>query len=342
MKTLAGRLVYLSTILLLLCNCNSDKFVRDYTPRANFEALWQIIDTKYCYLNEKQIDWQNVKSLFEPKLRDVHTEYELFDLLAAMLDTLQDGHVNLYSSFDISRCRGWFSNYPANFSNDLIYSDRYLGTNYRITGGMAYKRIADGRVGYIRYASFADAISSVGMRYIENQFKNCKGIIIDVRNNGGGRVDYAASLAACFFSSRTLTGYMRHKTGNGHNDFSAPEAVYTNPADAYVDWSHRGVVVLCNRRSYSATNDFVARVQYAPHVLIIGGVTGGGGGMPLSSELPCGWMVRFSAIPMYNAAMQTTEFGIVPNVEVQLDSTDAANGYDTLIERAVAAIETNS
>jgi C-terminal processing protease CtpA/Prc len=74
----------------------------------------------------------------------------------------------------------------------------------------------------------------------------------------------------------------------------------------------------------------------APKAIIIGDKTGGGGGMPLSNELPNGWMVRFSASPMYNGSMQHIEFGIDPDIKVDLDSADVAKGKDTLIERAVS------
>ncbi|MDR1592684.1 MAG: S41 family peptidase [Prevotellaceae bacterium] len=330
MKYLVSRLLLAGVVLCTACK---GTFVRDFSPQANFDALWTILDTKYCYFDAKQIDWNGVKALYEPQLAQVRNEVELFDLLAEMLDTLQDGHVNLYSSFDVSRCRGWFENYPANFDDRLIYSDRYLGNDYRQAGGFQYTTIASGEIGYIRYASFSNSFS--GMNYIDKFFASCKGIIIDVRNNGGGMITYSSALAACFFREKTLTGYIRHKTGMGHNDFSSPQPLYADPEDASVDWSDRRVVVLTNRRCYSATNEFVCQVKQADNVTVIGGMTGGGGGMPLSSELPCGWMVRFSAVPMFDAAMQHIEFGIAPDIEIALASDDISSGYDTLIEYAV-------
>ena len=46
----------------------------------------------------------------------------------------------------------------------------------------------------------------------------------------------------------------------------------------------------------------------------MGDQTGGGSGLPFSSELPGGWSIRFSASPIYNAKMQHTEFGIKPDI----------------------------
>ena len=58
--------------------------------------------------------------------------------------------------------------------------------------------------------------------------------------------------------------------------------------------------------------------------------------MPFSSELPNGWGVRFSACPMFNAEMQQIEFGIEPDIKVDLDPADQALGIDTIIEAARA------
>ena len=61
-------------------------------------------------------------------------------------------------------------------------------------------------------------------------------------------------------------------------------------------------MLLINRHSYSATNDFVNAMRYFPNVTLVGDKTGGGSGLPFSSELPNGWGVRFSASPTW---MQT-------------------------------------
>jgi len=78
--------------------------------------------------------------------------------------------------------------------------------------------------------------------------------------------------------------------------------------------------------------------MYAPNATIVGDRTGGGGGLPLSNELPNGWLVRFSACPMYDAAMQHTEWGLDPDVKVDMSALDASLGYDSIIERAITLI----
>ena len=97
----------------------------------------------------------------------------------------------------------------------------------------------------------------------------------------------------------------------------------------------RKVVVLTNRRTYSAANSFVMFLKGLENVTIVGDTTGGGAGMPFSSELPNGWGVRFSACPMYDRYMQMTEMGISPDVKVDITTEDYQRGVDTILETAI-------
>lgn len=171
------------------------------------------------------------------------------------------------------------------------------------------------------------------MYYVLTAFKECKGIVLDVRNNGGGDLTNAYKLAATFMENDTLIGYWQHKSGKGHTDYSSLEPLYVHESDMPNKW-FRPVIVLQDRYTYSAANSFVNAMQYAKNALLLGGVSGGGGGMPMSYELPNGWTVRFSSVKMYNADKQSIEEGIAPDMYETLRSSDR----DDLIERAVAII----
>lgn len=321
----------------LFTSCIDEPEFPQNTNEGNFEALWKIIDTKYCYLDYKSINWDSIHVVYKKQVDSTLTDRALFKLMGDMLAELKDGHVNLYSGFDLSRYQNWFSDYPDNFSSTLIYSDKYLGDNYHIAGGMRYEKIDNGNIGYIYYGDFSNRFTDTNISYIFNYFKNCKGLIIDVRDNGGGYLDLSEQLASYFFTKETLTGYMQHKTGDGHTDFSKSQEIKT-PAHKTLQWQ-RPVVVLTNRMSFSATNSFVVRMKLAPKATVVGDKTGGGGGLPFSSEIPNGWMVRFSASPMFDADMQHTEWGIDPDVKVDLAADDEADGIDTIIEKAIEIIK---
>ncbi|GAB1416385.1 S41 family peptidase [Paludibacter sp.] len=334
------RLFKYIVILLVLSSCIDDLKIPDNSYRANFESLWNIVDTRYCYLDYKKINWDSIYNVYEGRLgSDTIDEITFFDAMGEMLAELKDGHVNLYSEFDRSRYWKWFTDYPDNFNSSLIYSNKYLGENYKIANGLRYQKIANGDVGYIYYSSFGSSFTDINMRYIIQYFTDCqKGLIIDVRDNGGGSADLSFKLASYFFKRDTVSMYLQHKVGNGHSAFSEPVPMKTK-ANKKIQWQ-RPVVILTNRSSYSATNLFVCMMKDAPMATIIGDRTGGGGGMPLSNELPNGWMVRFSASPMYDGNLNHIEFGLEPDIRVDLDSADVNKGEDTIIERAIKYLET--
>jgi hypothetical protein len=329
-----------SFILILLFfslySCIDEPKLEENNHLGNFESLWKIIDTRYCYLDYKKINWDSIHTVYKTRVDSNMTDIQLFELFGNMLGELKDGHVNLYSDFNTSRYWKWFTDYPSNFNSTVVYGNRYLGTNYMVVGGLRYAKIRNGEIGYIYYGDFSDRFSDVNITNIFTYFKNCKALIIDVRNNGGGYLDLSEQFASYFFTQKTVTGYMQHKTGNGHTQFSKAEAI-TTPAHETIQWQ-LPVAVLSNRMSYSATNAFISKMKIAPNAVIVGDKSGGGGGLPLSSELPNGWMVRFSSSPMFDATMQHTEWGIDPDVKVDLKPADVENGYDTIIETAISHI----
>ena len=320
-------LVYLVS-LVLLASC-VDEVEHDNTPTGNFEALWEIMDEHYCFFSYKQIDWQAVYNKYKVRVSDKMSENQLFEVCCDMLSELRDGHVNLSYSMDYGRYWAWQEGYPKNFSDTL--ERRYLGTDYKIASSLRY-RVLDDNIGYIRYDSFQKAIGEGNLDDVLVYLALCRGLIIDIRNNGGGDLTTAEMLAGRFVHEKTLVGYMQHKTGTGHNDFSDMEPQYLEPSSNF-RW-HKPVCVLTNRSVYSAANSFTVMMHALPNVTIVGDHTGGGSGMPMSNSLPNGWSVRYSACPMYDKDKQQTEFGISPDVNVALSDESTAKGIDDIIEAA--------
>jgi len=316
--------------LVVFTSCwKHDAYTAD--PRTNFEALWKIMDEHYCFFEYKQVDWDEVHKRYSLLLADTMNQRNLFNFLGNMLAELKDGHTNLISAFDVARYWSWYEDYPPNFNSEV--HKQYLETNYLIAGGMRYLRLSGNQIGYIYYGSFSSGVGENNLDYIFEYFKDCKGLIIDVRENGGGSLTYSDRIASRFLTEKITAGYIKHKTGPGHNDFSKLYPIELSPSKR-TRWL-RPVVVLTNRHSYSATNDFVNKMKMLPQVTIMGDRTGGGSGLPFNSELPNGWIVRFSASPMLDANMQDTEHGIDPDIKVSLKQDDMVKGKDTLIEEAM-------
>ena len=152
-------------------------------PVTNFEFLWSELNAKYSFFDFKKIDWDSIYNVYRPQVSSTTSREELFTIMATMLNTLRDGHVNLRSEFNISKYENWFLDYPPNFEREVILY-YYLGEDYQITGPLLHKEI-DG-VGYVRYGSFQSPIGEDHLDYVYTTYKNAKGIIIDIRGNEGG------------------------------------------------------------------------------------------------------------------------------------------------------------
>ena len=325
-------LLYMIVCLATLVSC-VDTDERPDTPVGNFESLWRIIDEHYCFFDYKQqeygLDWNAVYDKYKVRVNNNMTTVQLFEVLCDMLAELRDGHVNLSSSMNYGRYWTWQEAYPKNYSDTL--ERHYMGTDYLIANGLHY-RVLDDNIGYIRCASFETPIGEGNLDEMLSYLLFCRGLIIDIRNNGGGNLTVAERLAGRFVHEKTLVGYMQHKTGKGHQDFSELEEIYMEPS-SNVRWNKK-VCVLVNRSVFSAANEFAVMMHCLPNVTLIGDHTGGGSGLPMSNSLPNGWSVRFSACPMYDNHQQQTEFGIEPDIAVALSNTSMAENKDDIIEAA--------
>lgn len=320
------RHLYIYILLFLVSGCiREEQF--DNSPKGNFEALWKIMDEGYCFFEYKDIDWDAVYRKYEPMITEDMSQDGLFEVLGNMLGELKDGHVNLYSASDMSRYWSWHEDYPRNF-DILTIENRYLGNSYRIAGGMKYTILSD-NIGYVYYEDFSRAVGEGNLDEMLAYFAPCNGLIFDVRDNGGGTLTYAERIAARFTNEKVHTGYIMHKTGPGHNQFSQPKPVYVEPSNR-IRWQ-KPVAVLTNRSAYSTTNEFANIMRYMPNAVLIGDRTGGGAGLPFTSELPNGWGVRFSASPHLDAEKNHIEFGIEPDIKIDLTSLTL---HDDIIEEA--------
>ncbi len=325
-------------ILAVLPGCHSiEEF--DNNTTGNFEALWTILNDHYCFFEQKNINWDSIHTVYGARIKPGMSSSELFDVCAEMLDELKDGHTNLSAPFNTSYYRKWWSDYPQNY-NARVVEQYYFNFNYRQASGLMYGILLE-NVGYIRYASFVSPIGDGNLDSVLAYLATCDGLIIDIRDNGGGSMTNVDKLVARFIDHRTLMGYISHKTGPGHSDFSEPYAYYIDPApEGRVMWG-KPVVVLTNRSTFSAANNFTSVMKLLPQVKIVGARTGGGSGMPFSSELPNGWGVRFSACSVLDAEGNSTEFGIDPSegCAVDLDEELAVKGIDTMLERAISLLK---
>ena len=163
-------------LALLLASCMEQPEAFDNTPQGNLDALWHIIDTRYCYLDYKGIDWDSIHHVYTRRMDSIEADdrVQLFDLCADMLAELRDGHVNLYSDFDLSRYDKWYTDSAANF-NAAVIRDHYIQDGrLRTAGGLQYGLIKGHDIGYVYYGSFSSGFSSTNMYNVLKASEHCR------------------------------------------------------------------------------------------------------------------------------------------------------------------------
>jgi hypothetical protein len=324
--------VLLLTGIIGLTGCEKIILERDPESKSEkvFDFLWNDLNNRYAYFELKGIDWISVRERYAHQVHWGMSEIELFDVLSEMLFELEDGHVNLTSTFNRSRNWEWSQKYPLDYNQGII--DRtYLGRDFWITGPLRNQVIDS--VLYINYRSFNEVISEEHLRQVMERAQGLKGVIIDVRSNGGGNLDNANMLASGFTENAYVYARRRIKTGACAGCFSSWENLSVQPKSG-LRFQGR-VIVLVNRGSYSSTTYFAEMMRVNPNAKLIGNTTGGGGGTPAYGELPNGWMYRFSATQAVNNMGEHLEIGVPVDVPVELKSADENQGKDSILEFAL-------
>ena len=345
LSRLQSGLVGLLLLPLLLMACTQEPKDQQYTKdfQTNFSALWTILDEGYCFFDDKlpasgDTTWSDLKAIYTPRVAQCQSEDEFFDLMVELMCHLKDGHVNLFAPFDVG---GWNIREGARHCLDSRIRNLYLQPHMRRAGSIYYAPItynghASDSIGYMVIPSFSSSISLVHLHAVFTRLAHCRGLIIAMRSNGGGLLSNADRLASVLIPSDTIVGYMSTKTGPGHQDFGPLKEIQL--ARAPISWQ-RPTVILVDRGTYSAANSLVAYVKGTTrHVLFMGDRTGGGGGLPRSSELPNGWWLRYSSSRMYDAQQQSIEGGIEPHIIQEQTEEATAQQQDALIERAIALL----
>ena len=305
--------------------------VPDDTPKSIFEQTWKFVDEEYSFFKYKRIDWDSVHRVYEPRITNVMSEELLFEELADMLYLLKDGHVNLASSFNRSRNWSWYINSSDNFDK-YVLERSYFKEEQQVVGSLIIYDFGD--IGYIYCESFSAEISHENLNYILEKFSSKKGIIFDVRNNLGGSLDNVFTIGSHFVSTPTSVAKMRYKNGPEHEDFEDFYELVFEPAENNQQYTGL-VVVLTNRKSYSAGNFFPTCMSALEQVTLMGDTTGGGGGVPSYTELTNGWNLRVSSSQLLTLNGINTENGLVPDVLVEAPATSLSEGIDPILEEAL-------
>lgn len=336
-------ILFLCLLAMTVTSCERAFMEKDElnTPTNVFEYLWNKVDQQYIFFDVKGVDWDSVHAVYRPLVHDDMSEDSLFRVCAAILNTLRDGHTNLVSDFDFMRSDTisyWMSEY--NYFDANLVLQKYLTLHGHQTGSISHNGIRGGKVAYLRYASFASDVSNEDLKYLMERYSDCDGLILDLRQNGGGSDGNITRLISLFDCHHQPLYTVQHKAGPGHNDFTPAETHYAPDTSLLGKNPYtKPVAVLIDRGSFSATSYFSLCTQAFDNVKLFGDYTGGGTGMPNGGMLPNGWRYRFSCTRTIGLDGGNYENGVPPDVRVLLDPAAVAQGKDNIIETAADWIQ---
>ena len=324
-------------ILILLCmGCSRviTNSVPENTPESNFEYLWQEYDRLYAAFELKGVDWDSVYAIYRPQVTSQTTDEDLFPIMSNMLAIFRDGHVNLYTPLGNYSYTGWWDQYPRNYDREILRIQ--YGIVKRTNNPIQY-RLLDEQIGYVHISSFLNFNGGNWGRDIEialREMGNIKGLIVDIRNNDGGNDRNARDVAGRFTNEKRLYRYVQWRSGPNRSDFTSFQAGHFEPKGNIT--FTRPIVLLTNRRVFSAAESFVLMMRTLPHVTVVGDTTGGGSGNPVYRELPNGWTCRVPRWLEFTSNFESFEgVGLVPDVWVSTPDALLEGGTDRIFETAV-------
>lgn len=301
--------------------------------KAAVAALRKAIDEKYSYRDLRKVDWKQVFEKYEPKLIGAETSAEFGRAAAELLGEAEDIHISVQvgkNTIGTHRRSG-----PINFRYDRLAKD--VPNFKRVNDVVATGRFDDG-VGYILITTWsnADRKAFEALYSALEEFKDCKGLIIDVRPNGGGDELLAREFAGCFVKKAAVYSKNTYRDLKAKSGFSSPIDRKIEPNAERPHFDGR-VVVLIGPGNMSSNESFILMMRHGAGAKLIGAQTYGSSGNPKPHDLGNGVTVLLPSWQDLDADGTLLEGkGIKPDVEVEY--TPADGKADVVIAAGRAAL----
>ena len=230
-------------------------------------------------------------------------------------------------------------------------SDEEDGTKY-VTA-----QVMPGGLGYLRIDAFVANVGEL-LDVAMDRLQGTKGLVIDVRANGGG--DQSGSRILARLVNEKITRYQVSPRNADYllakrpyyfldgTDWGQPFAPWTSvdvePALPAKGYRGKPVAVLTASACFSACDTFVAALKAHGLAMVIGENTGGGTGSPLEIELPhTNLGFRYSVVRGLTAKGEPIEGrGTAPDMHVELTAEDRLAGKDMQLEAALKYVAEKS
>ena len=253
-----------------------------------FDQLWSAFDRDYAmFVLHPEVDWNASRDHFRPLATNSTSIYGLANVFVQMLQPLQDLHVWLTVSG--SYVPIYNPSLPLN-ANPSAYAG-ILGslnnTNPRVQWA-----VTKDKIGFIAINSWTDPSIPALCQQVMEQMRDTRGLVIDVRSNGGGSEPEALQVAGRFEYANFVYAYDQVRNGTNHTDLTPKAPRTISPRGP---WRYdRPVVLLIGQRVASSDESFVGMMTGPTNVTTMGDHTCGASGNPETVQLPFGMTVTVS------------------------------------------------
>ncbi|WP_290696920.1 S41 family peptidase [Lacinutrix sp.] len=319
-------------------------------PIVNFDKLWSEFDNRYANFKLKSIDWDSVYAKYRPKISEESTSNELFNVCCEMLKELDDGHISLEGEINAKERYCGIENKVhiisefKSFNNLRILVDKSLEEN-GFSSFMNKKKnglinfSVSANYGYLRIdemEGFAIGELKKSINQAIRTFQDKKGLIIDVRFNGGGDDLISYKIAGRFADKKRL-GHYKQTRINGTSNFTELESWYLKPKGR--KQFTNPIIILTSDWSASATEIFILAMKELPYVTIIGDTTEGILSDMYPFKLPNGWKGTLSHQKYFSTKMVNYEGkGIEPDFKILNYKQDKS---DVVLLKAIELLDKN-
>lgn len=226
-------------------------------------------------------------------------------------------------------------------------------------------KVLSNGITYVKVNTFDSDSIPIKFRKEIARINMSKGVILDIRDNGGGNTDYAIGVAQHLTDKSIMIGSAWktriHKGANKAWGSVPGDDEWTKQNFNYLignEWeSHPGqkividksvekvkvpIVILIGEKTFSAAEDFLILLDGSRNIKLVGQRTAGSSGQPLLIDLPPGFKARICAKrDTYPDGRDFIGVGIKPDVEVNKVVEDYLNGVDTELNEALKFLAKN-
>ena len=156
---------------------------------------------------------------------------------------------------------------------------------------LPYYGMLEGGYGYINFNSFTDnCAKDVRRAFIDLKKQGAKGLVFDLRNNGGGSVSEAVSIINMFLPKGKTVLKMQGKLQRSNKEYKTS----VEPVDSVMP-----MVVLVNGNSASASEIMSGSLQDYDRAIILGTRTYGKGLVQTTMDLPYNGQMKLTTAKYY-------------------------------------------